>query len=363
MSATRETLQERLRLAIPIIQAPMAGGGDTPELIAAASNAGGLGSLGAAYLTPEQIIEKGEAIRRLTSKPFAVNLFAPTASVEAQPELVEQARLALAPFYEEVGVSEPALLSSAPSFNDQFEACLAIGAAVFSFTFGQVPQQCVAAAKQHGMLVMGTATTVREAILLEQDGVDVVIAQGSEAGGHRGTFCTSFDRGMIGLFSLLPQIVDAVTVPVIASGGIMDGRGIVAAMTLGASMVQMGTAFLVCEEAGVTACYKDAVLRSSEEDTELTSAFSGRPARGIRNRFTNAYRDRAIPIAPFPLQNALTRPLRSAASAQGKSEYLSLWCGQSPRLARPMSATELIAVLRSEIERALSQLPSVSSTG
>jgi nitronate monooxygenase len=208
------------------------------------------------------------------------------------------------------------------------------------------------------MLLIGTATTVEEAVILAQVGVDAVVTQGSEAGGHRGTFATTFDRGMVGTLALVPQVVDAVSVPVIASGGIMDGRGIAAALALGAAAVQMGTAFLTCDEAGIPDAYKEAIMRAHEHETRLTRAFSGRPARGIVNRFmTEVERvDGAEAMLPFPLQNALTRPLRQAAAQQGRAELLSLWAGQGVRLARRQAAATLIAQLVHETEAVVRRL-------
>ncbi len=212
------------------------------------------------------------------------------------------------------------------------------------------------------MFLVGTATTVEEALALERAGVDAVVTQGSEAGGHRGTFSGSFESGMVGTVALVPQVVDAVTVPVIASGGIMDGRGIAAALALGASAVQMGTAFLTCSEAGVADVYKAAILASHEDDTRLTRAFSGRPARGIVNRFMNDMEntDFRDAILPFPLQNALTRPLRAAAAKQGRAEYLSLWAGQGLRMARRQSAADLVARLTKETTETLGRLARIN---
>jgi nitronate monooxygenase len=200
------------------------------------------------------------------------------------------------------------------------------------------------------MFLMGTATNVEEAVALERAGVDAVVAQGAEAGGHRGTFAGDVDAGLVGTIALVPQIADAVKVPVVASGGIMDGRGIAAALALGASGVQMGTAFLTCEEAGVPAAYKQAILDARESDTRITRAFSGRAARGIVNRFMTEVERAggANAILPFPLQNALTRPLRSAAAKADRAEFLSLWAGQGVGLARRESATSLVRRLADE---------------
>jgi nitronate monooxygenase len=346
---------QRLGLAHPIVQAPLAGGGDTPALVAAVCEAGGLGFIGGAYLTPAQVREAARTVRERTGRPFGINLFAPLPA-PAEPADIGAAVDRLAPFYAELGLGAPA--PPAPGglpFDEQLAAALESGARVFSFTFGVLPAPAIAAIKARGMLLAGTATTVEEAIALERAGVDAVVTQGSEAGGHRGTFAGLFESAMVGTIALVPQVVDAVSVPVIASGGIMDGRGIAAALALGASAVQLGTAFLTCEESGVPDAYKQAILGAREDGTRITRAFSGRPARGIVNRFMTEV-DASDAILPFPLQNALTRPLRTAAAQQGRAEYLSLWAGQGVRLARRQRAAELIARLAKETEEAVARL-------
>lgn len=347
-------LSQRFELSVPVIQAPMAGGGDTAELVAAVSSAGAIGFIGAAYLTPEQIIERGKAVRSKTSRPFGINLFAPLPTPSADDSSIRRAMETVKPYYDELGLALPQRPTPVPSrFDDQLAACLESGAAAFSFAFGLIPSRAVEEAKRRKLFVIGTATTVTEAKALVDSGVDAVVAQGGEAGGHRSTFAGPFESGVIGTMSLVPQVVDAVAVPVIASGGIMDGRGIAAALMLGASAVQMGTAFLTCAEAGVPDAYKDAILSASEDQTRITRAFSGRPARGIANRVLRDYEQRTDAILPFPLQNALTRPLRTAAAKQNRAEYLSLWAGQGVRMARRTTAADLIAQLRTELERAL----------
>ena len=271
--------------------------------------------------------------------------------------MAERAIRAVAPYYAELGIATPAL-PEAPGipFDDQVAACLESGASVFSFTFGLLPATTVAAIKAKKVLLVGTATTVEEARALSDVGVDAVIAQGTEAGGHRGTFSVDFSAGMIGVIALVPQICDAVSLPVVASGGIMDGRGIAAAIALGASAVQLGTAFLACPEAGVPGAYKDAILTASAAGTRITRAFSGRPARGVSNRFLAEMAGRQDEILPFPLQNAITRPLRTEAARRNRAEYLSLWAGQASPLARRMRAAELVKVLASETEAAIDSL-------
>jgi nitronate monooxygenase len=356
--ALQTALTRRLGLAHPIIQAPLAGGGDTPALVAAVGEAGALGFIGAAYLSPSQIPQACRAVRDRTSRPFGINLFAP-APAPPLPSDSSPAVDRVAPFFAELGLPAPTTpVSGGISFDDQFAAVLEGGAAVFSFTFGLLSSDYIRALKDHGMFIMGTATTVDEAIALEHSGVDAIVTQGSEAGGHRGTFAHSFEAGAIGTMALVPQVVDAVSVPVVASGGIMDGRGIAAALALGASAVQMGTAFLTCDEAGAAPVYKEAILAAHEDQTRLTRAFSGRPARGIVNRFMKEVDDPTTPsaILPFPYQNALTRPLRTAAAGQGRPEFLSLWAGQGVRMARREPAAALVARLAKETVAAMSAL-------
>ena len=351
-------------LSHPIIQAPLAGSGDSPELVAAVCNRGAIGFIGAAYLSPEQIAAYAAKVRGQTSRPFGINLFAPLQPGNAGNAEVMLARLA--PYFAEAGLPTPALPkpsghADVHSFEAQLGACLESGAACFSFTFGLIPARSMQAIKAQGMYVMGTATTVEEALQLEKSGVDAIVAQGGEAGGHRGTFAGDFASATIGTVALVPQIVDAVRVPVIASGGIMDGRGIVAALALGASAVQMGTAFLTCAESASSEAHKEALLSAREDNTRITRAFSGRPARGIVNRFMKEIEfdhggDATDAILPFDLQNPLTRPLRTAAAKQGRAEFLSLWAGQGVRMARRQSAAELIDRLAREMDAALSAL-------
>jgi nitronate monooxygenase len=348
-------ITRRFGLEHPIIQAPLAGGGDTPALVAAVAEAGALGFVGAAYLTPAQITETARAVRERTNRPFGISLFAP----QPPPAMEDPGRALarVAPYFAELGLMPPEPPRPvADPFDDQLAAALESGAAAFSFTFGLLPAGAIASIKARGMFLLGTATTVEEALALERAGADAVVVQGSEAGGHRGTFAVDVRAGMVGTIALVPQVADAVRVPVVASGGIMDGRGIAAALALGAAAVQMGTAFLTCEEAGVPDAYKQAILGAREDGTRLTRAFSGRHARGIVNRFMTEVDADPAAILPFPLQNALTRPLRAEAAKQGRAEFLSLWAGQGVRLARRQPAAELIARLAKETAAAVERL-------
>lgn len=351
-------LAKRLGVELPILQAPMAGGGDTPALVAAVCEAGGFGSIGAAYLTPPQIATAARSVRERTNRPFGINLFAPL-EPPTPPADPSAAIDRVSPFFTELGLGRPAAPTPVgSSFDAQLEAALESGASVFSFTLGLLPEAAIEAAKARGMFVMGTATTVEEALRLEAAGVDAIVAQGAEAGGHRATFAGDFTAGLVGVMSLVPQIVDATALPVVASGGIMDGRGLAAALLLGAQAVQFGTAFLTTEEAGVPRAYKDALLGAAASDTRITRAFSGRPARGIANRFLREIEAAPEPgaILPFPYQNALTRPLRAAAAEQGRADCLSLWAGQGVTMARRTAAAELVRSIAEGAKRALASL-------
>ncbi len=352
-------LVRRLGLRHPIVQAPMAGGGDTAALVAAVSEAGGLGSIGAAYLAPTEIVARGRAIRALTTRPFAINLFAPSPA-PAQPD-PSAALAAVAPFYRDLGLPLPeAPGSGGLDFDAQLDAALESGASLFSFTFGLLPDTAMQRIRAKGLLIAGTATTPGEARRLAAAGADIVVTQGGEAGGHRGSFEADQRSHEIGSLALVPQAVDASGLPVIASGGIMDGRGIAAALALGAAAAQLGTAFLVTEEAGIPEAYKAAILAARAEDTRITRAFSGRPARGIANRFMDSVERQPGATLPFPLQNVLTRPLRSAGAKAGRAEVLSLWAGQGLELARRLSAGALVAALAEETRSALERLQALA---
>lgn len=349
------SLTRLLDLSLPIIQGPMAGGVSTPALVAAVSAGGGLGSLGAAYLTPEQVVAAARAVRQATDRPFAINLFCPQPA-PAQPDeaALQRALAAVGSAHRRLGLPAPVPPQPVPEpFEAQFAAVLESGARVFSFTFGIAPATAIEAAHRRGMKVIGTASTVAEALALEHAGVDAVVALGSESGGHRATFQGAFEDALIGSIALVPQMVDAVKIPVIASGGIMDGRGLAAALCLGAAGVQMGTAFLTTKESGAPQPHKAAVLAAREDQTRLTRAFSGRPARGVVNTFMEQAADVAL---DFPLQNTLTRGMRNAAAQQGRAEYLSLWSGQAPRLARAEGAVTVLERTAREARQLLGRL-------
>ncbi|WP_139997435.1 NAD(P)H-dependent flavin oxidoreductase [Paenibacillus paridis] len=335
-------ITRKLNIKYPIFQAPMAGGPSTPALVAAVSNAGGLGNLGAGYLTPEQIRIAIKQTRELTDQPFGVNLF-----VFNQPEESEETNEAMSKhlnFYRnELGIPQnPSLQKLSESFDEQVHVVLEERVPVFSFTFGIPSQDRIQSMKQRGTFVIGTATTVDEAIRLEASGVEAIVAQGSEAGGHRGTFLKDASNSLIGLMALVPQMADHVSIPVIASGGIMDGRGLVASLALGAAAVQMGTAFLASTESGAHPAYKQKILSANEDTTEITSVYSGKAARGIQTQFM---RDMCLyvgEIPSYPIQHIMTRDIRQASAKANNPEFMSLWAGQGLRMAEEQSAATII---------------------
>lgn len=351
---TRTRLTAQLGIELPIVLAPLAGGPGTPALAAAVSEAGGLGMLGAGYLSPEKVREAIRGARRLTGKPFGVGLFvpAPADSTAGIGEAVD----ALRPFWSEVGIEEtPDVTHAQQDFDEQLQIVLDERVPVVSFTFGVPDRAVVAALKEIGAVVIATATTVAEGLALEDAQVDVVCAQGVEAGGHRGSFLSEGAPDMIGLAALTPQLVDTLQVPVIASGGLMDGRGIVAVLALGASAAQLGTAFLLCPEAGTSEPYRHALTHAAADSTVITEAFSGKPARGLRNRFTDTMAGQSQ-LPPYPIMNELTREMRRRAAAAGNSDLLSLWAGQGAPLCRQLPAGELVHVLRAEADSVLGSL-------
>jgi nitronate monooxygenase len=348
------SLLQRLQINLPIVQGPMAGA-DTPALAAAVSAAGGLGMLGCGMCSPAAMAEAAAAVRQHTDRPFGINLFV-LATPTPDEATVQAAIERLAPLYAELGLQPQRPAQWCEDFTAQFDALVALRPAVASFTFGILDAAQVARLQAAGCLVVGTATTVAEACAWASVGADAVCASGTEAGGHRGTFLGDFESSLIGTMALVPQCADAVDIPVIAAGGIMDGRGIAAAQALGAQAVQMGTAFLACPESGIGPAYRQAMTQAQDTDTRLTRVFSGRPARGIVNPMMEALAADEANLPAYPVQNALTSALRRAAAAQGRASHLSLWVGQGVGAVRALPARELVAMLADEWRAACGQL-------
>jgi nitronate monooxygenase len=340
---------------LPIVAAPMAGGPSTPPLVAAAAAAGAYGVLPGGYTTPDRFRAAIREVRARTSAPFGVNLLLPQA-YEVDEQEIQAALHLLRPYADELGVD----LTVPDAFGDDVDGLLDVAiderVGFLSFTFGIPSADRLDALRAASILTCGTATSVAEGRVLTDAGVDMVCVQGGEAGGHRGGFIGDPARGLVSLIALVPLVRDAVDVPVIAAGGISDGRGVAAALALGADAAQLGTAFLLCPEAGTSAPYRAAVAAATEVDTMLTSAFSGKPARGVRNRFTEELA--TVKLPPYPVMHALTRPLRQAAAAAGRSEFLSLWAGQGVPAVRELPAADLVALLARQTSEALVRLQS-----
>ena len=357
MSAWPDTeLKDRLGIRYPIVQAPMAGS-STPSLAIAVSEAGGLGSLGLAMHTQEALRKDCTTVSEATAAPYNANFFVHYEPVD-DPERANNTRSLLAPYYRELGLGEvPDVVTPAPSFNEtHLQAVLDLRPPVVSFHFGLPGDDAFKAIKAAGLFTLSSATNVAEARELEARGIDAVIAQGFEAGGHRGTFSEPYERGHVGTLALVPQIVDAVSIPVIAAGGIGDGRGIAAALALGASAVQLGTAFLTCPESATHPIYRRALNEARDDQTRITHAFSGRPARGLENRYLREMTGHEGIYPDFPILNTLTGPLRKASANQNNPDFMSLWSGQSAAMSRNLPASELIQLLVTETESVLERL-------
>jgi nitronate monooxygenase len=351
-SWTENRLTSRLGMQYPIIQGPL-GGLSSHRLTAAVSNYGGLGSFGAHGLKPEAIRKVIREIKDLTPKPFVMNLWVSMEDEAAFTSTEEAFHRSLAPLakhIESVGGGKPSYHPYEPiRFEDQVQVLLDEGISAFSFIYGVPSKQILDDFRRKGIVLIGTATTVDEAIALEQAGVDVIAASGFEAGGHRGSFLQLSEDSLTGTMALVPQVVDAVKLPVVAAGGIGDARGIVAAFALGAEGVQMGTAFLACEESGANTLHRKALLSGQAKKTALTRGFTGRLARGIKNRLLDEFNQRDIEILPYPLQRALVRHLSISAENAGRSDLLPLWAGQSANLSRCSDVSALLDTLVKEI--------------
>jgi nitronate monooxygenase len=341
-----------LGVEYPIIQGPL-GGLSTQRLTATVSNFGGLGSFGAHGLSPSAIKDVIAEIRELTAKPFAINLWVSMEDEGARTSGRNEFARSLAPLaghIEALGGTLPEYKPYLPiKFEDQARVLLDAKVPVFSFIVGIPPKEILDECRAQGIVTIGTATTPAEAIALEQAGVDVIVASGFEAGGHRGSFLLTAEESLTGTFSLTPQVVDAVSVPVVAAGAIADARGILAAFALGAEGVQIGTAFLVTEESGANPYHREALLSRKAQSTALTKGFTGRLARGIRNQLVDELNAPGVETLPYPLQRFLVKNLAVLAEKNATPELLQLWAGQSAGLSRETDAKVLLQTLISEI--------------
>lgn len=341
ISSKVEQFCQRFDLRVPVLLGPMAGV-PAPPLSISVIQAGGLGSCGAVLMTPEQMHDWAETIRAATNGPFQMNLWVPDPEPTRNPEQENRLRLFLSQFGPEppteAGDTRP------PDFQMQCQALLAMQPPVVSSVMGLFPDHFVKSLKAAGIAWIATVPTVREAVLAEEAGADAIVAQGMEAGGHRGAFdAQQAEKRMVGLCSLVSAVVDAVNVPVIAAGGIADGRGLAAALILGASAVQIGTGFLRSPEAQIPQAWSSALASTAPEDTVVSRVFSGRAGRSLETEYVKAATAPGAPeAAPYPVQRGLTAGMRSQANSLGQLVGMQAWAGQSARLAQARPATEIV---------------------
>lgn len=326
----------KLPIDKPIVQAPMAGI-TTPEFVAACCETGVLGSIGAGYLNGAETKQFIQKVKVLTDQPFSVNLFVPE-QPKVDPHLLQHAREALQPICDQLNIEIPTAIPTSGVFQDQVKAILEEDVTIVSFTFGLPDAETFSTLKQKGVYLIGTATSVDEAIAVEQAGLDAVVVQGKEAGGHRGSFIEPI--ALHTTVELLKTAKESVAIPVIAAGGIMTKAQVLNMLELGATYVQIGTALLTATECAASRLHKEAILSSDQQSTTLTKAFTGKYARGLKNRFTEQLKE-AI-VAPYPIQHYLTQPIRKESARQNTHEYMSLWMGENSFLAKEASVKEII---------------------
>ncbi|WP_163997776.1 NAD(P)H-dependent flavin oxidoreductase [Pyxidicoccus caerfyrddinensis] len=339
----------RLGVKYPIVQGPFGGGLSTTRLAATVSNLGGLGSFGAYTLPPDELGRLTQELRSLTSQPFAVNLWVSDhdpGGLNLSPEAFDRAYALFEPFYRELGVDKPERPERfSQRFEDQVDALLEARPPVFSFVFGVPSATILAECRRRGIVTVGAATSIAEAQALDNAGVDLIVATGFEAGGHRPSFLARAEDSLMGTLALTPLVADRVKAPVIAAGGISDARGVRAVLALGAQAGQIGTAFLACEESGATPEHRAALFSDKSQATVLTRAFSGRLARGLRNRWSDEMNARAAQLLPFPVQGWFLSKLRPAVVKAGRTDLISLWSGQGAPNLKHRTAPELMESL------------------
>jgi len=346
----------RLGIKYPVIQGPL-GGVASQRLTAAVSNYGGLGSFGAVGLAPGAIKDVIGELRSLTDRPFAMNLWVSTEDPGAgasDAAAFHRSLAPLAPLIRSLGGTPPPYgAHSWPSFEEQARVIIDEKVPVFSFIFGVPPKEILDECRAKGIVTMGTATTADEAVELEKANVDVIVASGFEAGGHRGSFLRASEDSLTGTFALVPQVADRVSAPLVAAGGIADARGVVAALVLGAQGVQIGTAFLACEESGANPHHRAALLGGGAGTTALTRGLTGRLARGVKNQLLDTVNAAGVEILPYPLQRHLVRNVSTLAEKAGRPDLMTMWAGQGANLARHKRAADLLDTLVSEVSAVL----------
>lgn len=350
----KNKLTQRLGIRYPIVQGPFGGGFSTPSLTATVSNCGGLGSFGAHNLNAEQIIDKVAQIRSLTAKPFAVNLWISSAD-DGVLNIQQNHYEMVSNFYKnqlgELGIGQAHFTKKfGEDFEDQIEGLIEARPAVFSFVFGIPSESIINRCREKGIVTVGTATTLDEALAVERAGIDCLIVSGSEAGGHRPSFLRAAEDSLVGLNALLSVVSEEVRIPIIAAGGIVTSKQIQAAQLLGADGVQMGTAFLACEESGASPIHREMIFSERVKNTTLSRSYTGRLARFIENDFLLWAKDNHIPYLPYPVQNYLLAEMKKVASGRGLSELAPLYAGQGGRLVKHRKAKELFESLINELK-------------
>lgn len=352
-------LTEALGIKYPIIQGPFGGGLSSIELVSTVSNLGGLGSFGAQSLIADQIEATNKVIRLLTDKPYAINLWISDRDERMgsfKAEDFEKLKSIFKPYFDELNIALPEISPDfGVSYEDQILAILKIKPPIFSFVYGIPAKEILDECRCSKIKTIGTATTVDEAIALENAGVDVVVASGFEAGGHRGSFLRSAEETLTGLFSLTPQVADTIKIPLVAADGIADGRGIAAAMTLGADGVQIGTAFLACSQSNASALHKAKIFSNAANHTTLTKSFTGRLARGVVGKISMDLKQNEADFAPYPLQSIFMNNLKTEAIKQNRSDIFTYWAGQSFPLVKHTDAEALFKNLIRQTEQLLKQ--------
>ena len=357
MTRLATPLSQRLRLEVPVFQAPMASV-TTAALAAEVAKAGGLGGFGCAYMQPDAMRREVAAFRERTDKPFQLNFFVAPQPEPVPPDAQRDAIAALSAYYRELGLPEPtpAAAPYAPDLEAQLDAALELRPAAVTIHLNELPAERIRRFQSRGILVGGSATSVTEAKRLEALGADFIVAQGGDAGGHRGTWMRDPHAALTGTLALVRLLVRAVKAPVVAAGGIMDGEGIAAVLALGAQAAQIGTAFIPCPESGASESYRAALLAATEDDTTITDRFTGKPARGLRNRYTRETARPDFPKIAFPAQGQLTGKLRTASAQAGSPDFQAMWAGQAVALSRRLPAAELVRVLEREALQAIERV-------
>lgn len=346
-----------LGVQYPVLQGPFGGNLSSISLAATVSNLGGVGGYGAYTLTPSEIVQLNKRLRQATDKPYNINLWVSDTDAPGSEDRFEAAKMLFRPYFDELGLSLPDRPVPQPSrFVNQVQAILDSRPPVFSFMFGIPSADILEQCRKKGIVTAGAATTLDEALALEAAGVDLVIASGFEAGGHRPSFLAPAEDSLVGTFVLVQQISDRIRTPVIAAGGIATGRGIAAALALGADGVQIGTAFLACEESGAPAFHRRLLFSDTARYSVLTRAFSGRLGRGLTNRIAKELQGREKDFLPFPMQSRFIGPLRQAAIDREQWELIFIWGGQIATVLTHTKAADLMKALIADTNTYLSPI-------